>query len=305
MKSAFKWVFVIIIVVSMPINRAFATSEAYDKEAYPKDQAMTIFTDDRLRSYRMTRVVSSQEVDAKSSTVHVPVINERSPEISGPEVFAGVILKSTATSTATISPLINGSGLLKAVTCRFDEHLIFIAVGAGVALLILVAMILALVVARKKKTSVPAPSYASWSEEGIAADQTVFIGDVNHSSPQYAIKLSNAKDPNKTWTLPLTGDLLIGRAEHCPVRLEDKSVSREQCKIMVKGEDLLVVHLGLTNKTALNGRTIDHSSPLRSGDTLKLGRVFLRVDYIQSLGTIPPETASSANQASGKTESIF
>jgi pSer/pThr/pTyr-binding forkhead associated (FHA) protein len=136
--------------------------------------------------------------------------------------------------------------------------------------------------------------------------QTEYVSDSSSEETQYTIKLSNPNDPRKTWTLPVSGDLLIGRSEHCTVRLDDKSVSREQCKIVVQGAGLAVVHLGSTNKTSLNGNSVVGSSPLQSGDTLKFGRETLRIDYIQSLGTpIPQPQEQQQNQTKGKTESIF
>lgn len=187
------------------------------------------------------------------------------------------------------------------------ETRFLIAIGLGIALFILLVIFFVLLFSRKNKNTVGYPAYTPppFYPVNPSADKTEFIGEVHSAPSHYTIKLSNSNNPGQTWTLPITGDLLIGRAGHCALRLEDKSVSREQCKILAQGEGLLVMHLGSTNKTALNGQTFDYPSPLKSGDTLKVGRVFLRIDYIQSLGTLPPRMAAPENRVNGQTEAIF
>ena len=137
-------------------------------------------------------------------------------------------------------------------------------------------------------------------------DKTSFLGDMSHEQKiQVTIKLSNLASPSKTWTIPLTEDLLIGRANHCEVQLEDKSVSREQCKICVVGSNLRVIHLSSTNRTILNDSDVKESSILQSGDILKFGREALRVDDIQIPGGANSRLYLDDRDNSGKTESIF
>ena len=189
------------------------------------------------------------------------------------------------------------------------EYTSVVFIGAGIALFVIIALVIVLVLTRSrrnKNTSYSAPLVVSQEQEvDIYADRTEFFNDVSYSNVHYTIKLSNQNNPSQTWTLPVTSDLLIGRAEHCHVRLEDKSVSREQCKITLHGSALAVVYMGSTNKTSLNGSNLVASSPIQSGDTLKLGRVTLRIDYIQALGNPPQSAGTPQSRTSGKTESIF
>ena len=167
----------------------------------------------------------------------------------------------------------------------FGENTLYILIGACALLLFIAAAIVLLVLRSKKKKAEARPAlgyrFGSDSRMGI----TEFFGDGDsNSNAHFTIKLSVANDPAATWTLPVNGELLIGRAEHCPVRIEENSVSREQCKIVVQGSGLAVVHLSMTNKTLLNSSNVTESAPVQSGDTLLFGRVVLQIDYIQSLG---------------------
>ena len=125
--------------------------------------------------------------------------------------------------------------------------------------------------------------------------------------PGCIIKLSSIRDPGKTWTHHVKDELLIGRADICPVRLEDKSVSRNQCKIVSRGAGLAVEHVGSTNKTYLNGVNIIGSAPVKSGDIIKFGRESLRVDYIQQAAPQSPPQKHEPDPGKDKdeTETLF
>jgi hypothetical protein len=172
----------------------------------------------------------------------------------------------------------------------------------GIALIIAAAVFIAITVTRQKKNISSPLSEESVSpdfEVNEANEETEFISDDTYSNSQYTLTISKTNDSSETWTLAVVEDLIIGRGEHCHIRLDDKSVSREQCKIAVEDVGLAVVHLGSTNKTILNGSKVAHRSPLQSGDTIKMGREVLRIDYIQSLGN------PDSSLGSGDTESIF
>ena len=196
---------------------------------------------------------------------------------------------------------------LKAILSFFREHTTVIIIGAGIAIII-ISIIITVAVSRKKKkikATRRGPVAISREAADSYSDKTEFVGEVINTGTSYTIKLTNPYDISKTWTLPVSGDLLIGRAEHCDVRFDDKSVSREQCKIMVHGNGLSVIHMGSTNKTSLNGSLVVESSPIQSGDTLKFGRVVIHIDYIQAHGTPPSKPEPQSIQSGGKTESLF
>ena len=84
--------------------------------------------------------------------------------------------------------------------------------------------------------------------------------------------LTGAGSPNE---VPLTRDvLLIGRASNADIRLDDTGVSRQHAEIRREGDDVVLVDLGSTNGSNVNGRTIERAR-LTPGDRIELGRSVL------------------------------
>ena len=248
-----------------------------------------------------------------SIDIKLPVFNaaitDTSPsaDANAEGVTAGIPETSTA-SEPEILPFPDETDVQKTIFTLFGDYTIVIYLGIGIILIILIAVIIIAAIVRSKRKKallLPETDMPMGYINEYYGEKTEFVSDANYSEAQFTIKLSNPNNPSKTWTLPVDGALLIGRAEHCSVRLEDVSVSREQCKIAVQGVGLVVVHLGSTNKTSLNGSRVVNSSPLQSGDTLKFGHEMLRIDYIQKLGSPFPKPDHQRNSNSGKTESIF
>lgn len=75
--------------------------------------------------------------------------------------------------------------------------------------------------------------------------------------------------------IPLTRDVLvIGRASTADVRLDDTGVSRQHAEVRREGDDVVVVDLGSTNGTSVNGRGVERAR-LTPGDRIELGRSVL------------------------------
>ena len=102
------------------------------------------------------------------------------------------------------------------------------------------------------------------------------------NTPGYTIRISNMRHPERKWMLPVSGELLIGRGEHCAIHLEDHSVSKQQCQIETRENGIFIVNLGRVNPTEQNGAVVEGRQALHRGDILTLGRETLRVDEIQS-----------------------
>jgi len=71
---------------------------------------------------------------------------------------------------------------------------------------------------------------------------------------------------------------VIGRHADCDLTLDDSSVSREHARIVRLTQGHIVEDLGSTNGTRVNGRKIDETVVLHSGDTLQIGAVELRYE---------------------------
>ena len=63
----------------------------------------------------------------------------------------------------------------------------------------------------------------------------------------------------------------IGRSRQADVVVNDPNVSREHAEIRPRGGSWVITDLGSTNGSQLNGRRIDASEVLRSGDEIELG----------------------------------
>src|SRR5690606_12431383 len=71
------------------------------------------------------------------------------------------------------------------------------------------------------------------------------------------------------------GELLVGRAPDCAVRVRDPELSRRHCLISRQGEATRLQDLGSANGTFLHGRRVA-SAELRGGDVVTLGQVLLK-----------------------------
>ena len=63
----------------------------------------------------------------------------------------------------------------------------------------------------------------------------------------------------------------IGRGRQADVVLNDPNVSRQHAEIRPRGGSWVITDLGSTNGSQLNGRRIDGSEVLRTGDEIELG----------------------------------
>lgn len=70
----------------------------------------------------------------------------------------------------------------------------------------------------------------------------------------------------------------IGRLDDNTFQIPDASVSSHHCEILLRGSDVVVKDLNSTNGTFINGIQIAGESELKSGQTLRLGQVELRLE---------------------------
>jgi FHA domain len=82
---------------------------------------------------------------------------------------------------------------------------------------------------------------------------------------------------SKLATHQLDGQLQIGRAEACQIRLEDTYASQFHAKLYSRDGSWCVEDLGSTNGTYVNQRRITAPAELRAGDRIRIGKTTLEV----------------------------
>jgi predicted component of type VI protein secretion system len=93
----------------------------------------------------------------------------------------------------------------------------------------------------------------------------------------------------------------VGRLEDNSFQLADPSVSSHHCKILFKGDEVVVKDLNSTNGIFIDGNRITEGV-LKPGQVLRLGQVELRIDDGSPLPPAPaPSAAMPAPAAVSKT----
>ena len=92
-----------------------------------------------------------------------------------------------------------------------------------------------------------------------------------HMRPQHFLQLVNDGTTEKQFQIG-QGGLRIGRTAPAEVILVDKHVSRRHCQVELDGEELIVVDLGSTNGTFVDGERVTDRAVLPVGSVLKVGQ---------------------------------
>jgi predicted component of type VI protein secretion system len=94
-------------------------------------------------------------------------------------------------------------------------------------------------------------------------------------------------EPTRGWKLNLPET--IGRNPELAVYIDDESISRSHCQILLgPDESLKVRDLGSLNGTDVNGERIRQIHSLVPGDILQLGSASLRIEYVADADPGPP-----------------
>jgi pSer/pThr/pTyr-binding forkhead associated (FHA) protein len=84
--------------------------------------------------------------------------------------------------------------------------------------------------------------------------------------------------------------IVIGRGDGCEIRLPDPSVSHRHASIRQRGTDYVVVDEGSSNGTFVGPVRLSPQAPrvIRSGDLIRVGRIWLELTTAQGLATQNP-----------------
>jgi pSer/pThr/pTyr-binding forkhead associated (FHA) protein len=92
-----------------------------------------------------------------------------------------------------------------------------------------------------------------------------------------AARLVWARKDGREVEFPLDGEALeVGRDEDVAIRVDEPLVSRRHARLERRGGAWVVVDLGSTNFTRVNGERVLRERELAHGDELQLGRAVCR-----------------------------
>jgi hypothetical protein len=77
--------------------------------------------------------------------------------------------------------------------------------------------------------------------------------------------------------VPVTGSIVLGRADDADLTLADAGVSRTHARVSAGAAGATIEDLGSSNGTFVNGERVDSARPLTDGDQIQLGGAILQV----------------------------
>ncbi len=84
-----------------------------------------------------------------------------------------------------------------------------------------------------------------------------------------------AEQGNRLASVPLQGNLQVGRADACQIKLSDTYVSSFHARIFSRDGQWYVEDLGSTNGTYMNQRRVTSPVEVRAGDRIRVGKTTL------------------------------
>jgi pSer/pThr/pTyr-binding forkhead associated (FHA) protein len=104
------------------------------------------------------------------------------------------------------------------------------------------------------------------------------------------IRLVISDNEGTTTVVPLVRDeVSIGRKEGNTIRLTERNISREHCRIQRSNGSFSIRDLGSYNGVVLNGQRIDGESPIKPGDEIRVGDYTLLLEPEKAATTDKPE----------------
>jgi pSer/pThr/pTyr-binding forkhead associated (FHA) protein len=93
-----------------------------------------------------------------------------------------------------------------------------------------------------------------------------------------SIVVVHEPDGAKPRTFKLATSMLVGRAPECEIRVDDTYASQQHARLFGRGGGWYVEDLGSTNGTFVNGRKTVGATPLRHGDSVRVGSTTFRYE---------------------------
>jgi len=79
-------------------------------------------------------------------------------------------------------------------------------------------------------------------------------------------------------SVPLTGDITLGRAGDCTMDIEDDFASGHHARLYRDDQSWIIADTGSTNGTYINGVHIARATRVGEGDIIRIGRTQLKIE---------------------------
>ncbi|MCL1841288.1 MAG: FHA domain-containing protein [Propionibacteriaceae bacterium] len=79
-------------------------------------------------------------------------------------------------------------------------------------------------------------------------------------------------------SVPLTGDITLGRAGDCTLDIEDDYASSHHARLYRDDQSWIIADTGSTNGTYINGVHIARATRVGEGDIIRIGRTQLKIE---------------------------
>ena len=185
---------------------------------------------------------------------------------------------STADTRTTEAPTDAETITTEPAGFQLHANVLAALVGAGAGIAITIGVVAAKSISRARKRK--AQNQGAQMRGGVplpVCDTEAIMGLMRSDN---GIRLRDMGDAGKVWELSVANGVLVGRDAGCQVCIEEKSVARRQCRIYLENSVALIENLSNTNITRLNGAVLGAPAEIKSGDTIKCGRVVLSVDAL-------------------------
>ena len=106
-------------------------------------------------------------------------------------------------------------------------------------------------------------------------------------------------DAARTWSLPPSGELIIGRADDADIHVPSAVVSRQHAQLAVSPHSVLLRDLGSQNGTRVNGERIVGDWSLAYGDIISLGDVTAAFIENRGQAAVSPDHRPGAEHLTG------
>jgi hypothetical protein len=232
----------------------------------PVDLAFKVKTNaDRI--FTLAYTLESLPAPLPSPGTSSPPVSAASPGTSTTSISA-----PSATPIPSASATPSQTSFWASLPARLRTHLA-LAAGAGIALLLVLALLLGWVVRAMRK---PKPE--------ISDDMTVLSSE----SPSLTTEVINVPEPSEpvlAWLVNLDADstrhpitktaMRIGRKQDNDLVMKNDTVSGHHAEILKRGDKFMIADLGASNGVFVRGKRVE-KTPLENGDIIELGEVRLR-----------------------------